>query len=487
MRQTLWFARSLALAAIFLPALTSAQSVVWGTNVPDLAYLNQSSGECVPRILSSYASVQYSAQAYDGNGASICGGTIAKGTRVTFKPAPYASSHIYWFGTGYYADSPYGDWIPNAGAPATSGICLAKNYYSSVVDRSTGQLEDHYGTLSVHPPTNSVTGFGSVFRCGSPASDGSVSCTASTEGSANVTFGFAATNGHFYALGPQPHNQCTPNVPDLQYPAGAWYNAGGGRGWYICPGAAESGPYTLTVPAQEISCPITVVNPNGNAPANPGVSGTHVSGGDSCIVGIPYTIQFSSTDPDHDQVKYGVDWDNNGTIDQFVPSSGYVNSGVTQQASRTFATAGPKTIKVITQDSRGLTSGWVTFHTTCADQADNSDENDNSDSNSGSNNGSGGSTSPEVSIRAPPSLVRAGDTTTVSWSASNVVGSTCAVTSPTDAAAHGTGDWTGALSSGVTTSPIQSQTVYTLSCTGLDDAILTQSTTVNIVPSFQEL
>lgn len=151
------FAYSLLLCV--LPLSVSALNVQWGTNVPDLASFSQATGECVPRIRTAYAQVQYSAQAYDQNGASICGGTIARGTQVTFRPQSLASSDIYWFGTGFYSDSPYGDWIPNAAPPPAADLCLAKNYYSSQIDTSRGVLIDFYGTLSVNPPVRSVTGF----------------------------------------------------------------------------------------------------------------------------------------------------------------------------------------------------------------------------------------------------------------------------------------------------------------------------------------
>ena len=53
------------------------------------------------------------------------------------------------------------------------------------------------------------------------------------------------------------------------------------------------------------------------------------------------------TDTGGRQLKYGIDWDADGTIDQYVPPSGYVSSGTTQSASRTYSTAGQKTVKVV--------------------------------------------------------------------------------------------------------------------------------------------
>lgn len=84
---------------------------------------------------------------------------------------------------------------------------------------------------------------------------------------------------------------------------------------------------------------------------------------------------------------------------------------------------------------------------------------------------------PSGSIRAVPSLVRKEDRTQISWSAANV--SSCSVSG-------NNGDsWTGASGSQFS-SAIIAQTVYTLSCTGLDGSTFVQSTIVNLIPIFQE-
>lgn len=86
-------------------------------------------------------------------------------------------------------------------------------------------------------------------------------------------------------------------------------------------------------------------------------------------------------------------------------------------------------------------------------------------------------------LQIKPSLVRRGDTVNVYWNVQNV--SSCTVTGTN-------GDsWTSKLSgtNGQTTSPILGQTIYTLSCTALPRArpsSITESQTVNVIPSFQE-
>jgi len=51
-----------------------------------------------------------------------------------------------------------------------------------------------------------------------------------------------------------------------------------------------------------------------------------------------------------------------------VPPSGYVSSGTTQTASRTYSTEGEKTVKVLAQDDRGLSSPWSTLTFQCSEQ-----------------------------------------------------------------------------------------------------------------------
>ena len=86
---------------------------------------------------------------------------------------------------------------------------------------------------------------------------------------------------------------------------------------------------------------------------------------------------------------------------------------------------------------------------------------------------------PGVSLwQVRPTLVRSGDRVNVNWSASNV--RSCSVSGSN-------GDhWSGPSGAQIS-SPIIAQTVFTLSCVGTDDSALVQSTTVNVIPEFQEI
>ncbi len=76
------------------------------------------------------------------------------------------------------------------------------------------------------------------------------------------------------------------------------------------------------------------------------------------LINQPQSFTFFSTDPNNDTFRYGVDWDNNGSLDQWVPGAGYVNSGTAQSASRTWTTPGTYTFRAFAEDSGGAQSGW---------------------------------------------------------------------------------------------------------------------------------
>lgn len=84
--------------------------------------------------------------------------------------------------------------------------------------------------------------------------------------------------------------------------------------------------------------------------------------------------------------------------------------------------------------------------------------------------------SAEIEVR--PSLVRAGDTTTVIWQSAGVA--TCTILGSN-------GDsWVGTLGSQVS-APIMSKTTFTLSCPITEGLNLTAEAEVNVVPVFQEI
>jgi len=85
-----------------------------------------------------------------------------------------------------------------------------------------------------------------------------------------------------------------------------------------------------------------------------------------------------------------------------------------------------------------------------------------------------------------PPLLNAGERANVSWQVTGVL--SCEVTGNNGdgTGSNETGVWSGASGAQIS-SPITAQTIYTLTCIGLDDSTVTRSATVNITPIFQEL
>jgi hypothetical protein len=83
-------------------------------------------------------------------------------------------------------------------------------------------------------------------------------------------------------------------------------------------------------------------------------------------------------------------------------------------------------------------------------------------------------------LQARPTIVQKGKTTRIFWNTSNV--SSCTVTGTNS------DTWSGSTSGnpGKTSGPINQQTIYSLQCTALDSSTYQESTTVNLVPAYQE-
>lgn len=66
---------------------------------------------------------------------------------------------------------------------------------------------------------------------------------------------------------------------------------------------------------------------------------------------------FTSTDPENDQIRYGIDWDMNGSADIWLPETApsvtYVNSGVSQTKNHSWSTTGAKLFKPLPRTLMG--------------------------------------------------------------------------------------------------------------------------------------
>ncbi len=71
---------------------------------------------------------------------------------------------------------------------------------------------------------------------------------------------------------------------------------------------------------------------------------------------------MKASDPDSDTIVYGIDWDTNGVVDQWLPVSGSVASNTLLNATKSWSTTGIKTFQALTKDSKGALSTWA-IHT----------------------------------------------------------------------------------------------------------------------------
>ncbi len=474
------YALAIVLALVLIPfVIARAESVVWSELQPNL-HATGGSGRAQLYLNNAMVQVTYNVRVseVDEAGAKIRtlieGESVPINTRVLFEFVPHVFSDIYWFGTGHTYDTPYGDWRPGAAAPPEAERCLPKNQYgASVSDPANGELYDLYAALSVIPPSKSLTVNATGANC-TTASDGvSKICTFTEATNVSAQFNFNSTLGEFYS-------GYINNANKRHVSPGGGYCGKSSIGHQMHLVSPMGDDYALNVATQVI--PFTlVVKPESLTPEPPVVTPENrgTSGGASCTTGATYTLSMTSNDPAGGNIRYGVDWDANGTIDQFVPGSGYVPSGTTLSTSRTFSAAGSKTVKVLAQNVDGFTSAWTTVTFNCQQSQDVSlddiDSGDDFTSTTGNNDGG----ESNLSIRAVPTLVRSGESVKIHWSATNVA--SCEVI--------GNGNsWTGNLSptGGESSNPITGRATYTLSCLDIDEVVRNKSVTINVLPVFQE-
>jgi hypothetical protein len=481
---------ALALVSLSVALVTHAESVLWSrsfdSNLYSVDYLLGGDDELYFR--DPAVTVHYRAHMEnEDTGALIpSGATILTGSRVRFVFERHAYTDISWFATGGTFDSPYGDWSADAAAPPIA--CNSKDFVGK--DNTDQKYQgDIYASLVVNAPLKMLSGV-DAFDCEAPAVDGTQICTASAPGTFNPLFTFggaltvdvprfsggnaiapqamnlSGTYGYFYPRFKTTDGRCFGSNFAMT-PTEESDNQGTGRA------------FVVNVPVRTIPMTLSVVPAPENAEVHAPTTPSLQSGG-ACVVGQPHTITFVSTDPDNENLRYAIDWDADGSIDQWVPQSGYVPSGNIQSAARTYSIAGEKTLKVMAQDESGLTSGWATLSFDCTDSVTAGLD---TDGQIGSVGGAGPFLPPsaDLDIRAIPSLLRQGNTTLVNWSAEDV--ESCTVQGDN-------GDnWSGTKSpvGGETSSPITGETTYTLSCLDADGTPHTKQATVRIIPTFQEL
>jgi len=324
--------------------------------------------------------VQYHAQVKNSDTGVIIsdGAVLPIGTQLTFEAIPFEDTDISWV-AGFTYDTPFGHWIPNAEPPPFS--CALGPYGDYVPPTGDfGTYATPYAPLSVNPPNVAIDLSGSTANLSCDASQ--INCTITSAGTINATISFAPTFGKYYGRY-RYFGELSP------YDIPVEYTDTDGKEWGYCFGnqypasfiplwintnilqyflsSVENVPlpyptYTLTVPQQTIPFSFTASGTANNPPTTPTIVGPTTG-----VIDTFYSFNITSTDPDGNTIRYGIDWDFNSTVDQWVPATGHVTSGVTQTGTKQWTTTGSKSFKALAQDNQGVTSGWATHTITLTD------------------------------------------------------------------------------------------------------------------------
>jgi hypothetical protein len=464
-----------AAAVYAFPSAAHALQAKWSANLPNLCNAASTSNSCPTgsgwfSLFNVRAEVNYSAQVINQDTGQVlsCGSKVPQGTRLQYRFVPHKYSDIVWHGTGRGWDSPYGSWVesPESSKNIDPNMCTGRHSVGSIGGK--GGYGTAYANFAVDPPTKTISGLkGSC----TTASDGvSRNCIMDEVGSVPAVFRFAGTYGYFWttifakggkSLAAKHKNTCI--RPHIM-------------------GTKPGSPYRVGVSAEAIPCTITVEK-GPDVPTKPPQEPNLVTVGGACVVGQSYSMTMTANDTDTppDKIRYLVDWNNDGTTDAFVPTTGYVNSGTAQTASKTFAAPGSKTVRVRSQDDKGAFSGWASLSVSCTGETDSTSVGLEGEEDAGVNEGDGsdGASINDLSLRALPSLVRTGGTTKVHWSSQNM--SSCTVSGSN-------GDsWSGLNSpaGGEVSGAIDGLVTYTLTCRAGADTF-TKTANVNILPSWVE-
>jgi len=186
---------------------------------------------------------------------------------------------------------------------------------------------------------------------------------------------------------------------------------------------------------------------------------TITSGGNSTTAQCSNSVSVSAPAA---QCANGIDDDGDGFIDS--ADYGCYSGGGTYNSSDTSESPNPQCADGIDNNGNGLLD--YPDDSACSSYTDGNEE----------------VLDAEISLSASPSLVQPGGTTTLEWTAENIQADSCSL-------AGTNGDSWALTGSGgsQTSSALDTQTIFTLSCIdGADDPIST-ATTIRLTPSFQEI
>jgi hypothetical protein len=255
----------------------------------------------------------------DTNALLSDGDSIPVGTRIEFIPKlrPVTGSpttDIYWNFLGDVMGTPYGYWDnPITFCNAVDQVGSGFDFFGAEVRVFTPFIVSRIPEQITHSGVTLSPLGGNRYRIDSG-------------GVLNVNFRYPSTTGDF----------------------GYFYTAQG-----PCRGVTT---VTTNIPEGNIPFTFTVTGGN-NSPTAPNISGPNTG-----IVNNTYTFDVSGTDPDGDQLRYGVADATCTNVIEWLPSAGHVNSGTVRQFNRSWPTTGNRTLYVLTEDSNGARSACATHN-----------------------------------------------------------------------------------------------------------------------------
>jgi len=343
-----------------------AKDVQWPTTIQGTLNYNWNrwgSGGWEKGLTDPNITVTYHAEVKNADTGEVIndGSILSVGTQIILSFISHKSEDISWFGTGYSSDSPFGEWVADAAPVAES--CNEKDFVRKVFVKlnsgnfvnydtpASGRNElDIYIPLNINPPQKEITNLGGL-QCGALINN-SMECTVASAGTITPQFKFNATYGKFYYRYYDFRNSL---IGFINFHAGCYGNN--------IPMRLGKTTYTLQVPAQTISYNFTASTSIDNRiPTTPVITGPVQGSTDQS-----YTFSVRSTDPDLDQIKYGLDLNNDRSVDLWIPATGYVDQDVSQTFQKEWSFTGSYTFKALAQDINGGVSSWATHTITITD------------------------------------------------------------------------------------------------------------------------
>lgn len=311
-------------------------------------------GTCHYAIFQMYdfrGKVVYQAHLQDANtGVDIADNdailSVGDKVRVVWDQSP--SDIIWWGNPGWYryaVVTPNGNWSDDGSAP--SNLCGNNNYRLSIGTNYLNQYD--YGTLTVETPDMRVNG-GSGLSCEDDV------CTVTSAGSnKTITATFSNTTGRFWHARAYKSGACSVSTYNVRrrvlvskkFDPDLWTTIYTYRSESALP----------NIPQQQITFTLNAVQPN-NPPTKPTIypdpSNNHQDSADQ------YFTFKDSVDPDGDNFRFEIDWNNNDFVNGYAPTDGSYTvppTGGEKTVDKAWP-AGTYTFKVRAADDQAGFSEW---------------------------------------------------------------------------------------------------------------------------------